>query len=740
MSIHPNGPQGPKPFPTARRQDLFPIKENDEVTMVPRALKLAVERAGKPPSHIAEMAVRELATLKDEKDVELGIGIAPDVLVNRAEAQYRDIVLRHSNLSRLIRLLERERELSKDSGISGVTEIFAIGEIYGVHDRSSDELDHLRQDLGAIEDDLYGPLDAETKKRSGGMRDRIRKAYRDLKGLTPDARLLSNDKNADERGGLSPYDALFGLVRHGDALRKFGSYREVSRQIAAAGAKERILQSMGALRLKAEGMQVTAAGVPKSASIEKILMLELREDLEAIAGRCLFSGTVTAKESLTPSQALEAVTMQLARTLEVMTGSMLRDSRDAVISHRRTLRQDLAMRLRDPRNNELAQLVQEREVGGLIDSYWKRGDTFLPVGEIADDLATLRELVLAPGGKVSRVILYGPPGTGKTEQLRQIAKDNNQKCRVISVHESSSFETLVGMHQLPLPRAESMRDAVEYWAEIGAMDDEALGKFVPSPILRQFVGTSDTEKAADYRAWYKMKFELAKTIAAIGAVSPDDPRVAKARQEALAAWLDQPLSEGLREGDIIVLDEIDKAGKGLEGVFDLLTRRPGGEFHPAGRTEPFRIHPDARVVATTNYGDAQTERSGGGDLPPAIVNRFPIKREVRFLGPETEMKLFEVMTTPPESPRTTLLSKQEYKMAKKIITYVLPRLREKYLKPGDLTFISPISVRTLEDICNYLVDKTTRTRAINREGNPRHFLEAAWDVLTMGPWKNEDKP
>lgn len=741
MSIHPNGPTGPRPFPTARRHELFPIKENDDVTMVPRALKQSVERAGKTPAHLADMSVRELATLMDKDGNEVGIGIAPEVLVNRAELAYRETVQIHANVAAMVRLLERERETSRETGISGFSDLFAIGEMTGARDNSDAALHQLREYLGVIEDDLYGPIDAETKKRSGGLRDRIRKAYRDLKDRSPDAKYHTMDE-AYERGAPSPYDALFGLIRRGDALKKYASYRDARRQIDAAGEKERVLQGMAALRLRAEKFQVPSdpPRAIKTQSVETILLTELRSDVEALAARCLAARVFSIPESLSQPEALEAVSKLLARALETTTVGMLRDSRAAFVSHRATLQEDLARRLSDPRNNELAQLVQEREIGTMLTNYWKHNDTFIPVGEIAEDLATLRDLVLAPGGKVARVILYGPPGTGKTEQLRQIAKDNGQKCRVISVHESSSFETLVGMHQLPLPRAETMRDADAFWSEIQPMETGALAAYVAPEILSQFAGLTVEEKASDFKRWYKMKLDLARTVAAIGAVAPDDPRVAKARQEALAAWLDQPLSEGLRDGDIIVLDEIDKAGKGLEGVFDLLTRRPGQEFHPAGRTEPFRIHPDARVVATTNYGDAQTERSGGGDLPPAIVNRFPEKRKVGFLQPETELKLLEIMTTPPESPKLTLLSEQEYKMAAKLISYVLPRLRTLYLRPGDLTFISPISVRTLENICAHIVDQSTRSRALNSDGKPRHFLEAAWDVLTAGPWKDEEAP
>ncbi|MDP3985422.1 MAG: AAA family ATPase [bacterium] len=396
--------------------------------------------------------------------------------------------------------------------------------------------------------------------------------------------------------------------------------------------------------------------------------------------------------------------------------------------------------LQDARNSDLAEMIQEREVKQLLRMYHIEKKRFLPVGAIKEDVESLDRIVSSPRGPILRALLYGPPGTGKTEVLREIGARHGQKVRVISLHETSTFETLVGTQQIPLPKAETLQDAETFWKTISEASSEEAAAHVPAGILEEFSGATPEEKLQDFKGWFEAKLKTARVAAAIGAVSPDDPRVKKAYQEALAAWLDQPLTEGLMNGDLVILDEADRAGNALEGLQDVLTRRPGDMYQPPGRPKSFRIHPEARVAMTANWGDLQTEATaGGGRFSSAIVSRVVEKRKVGYLDSDTEQKLFEIMVTPPESPHRSLLAQDERDAAYALISKVFPKLRDLYLKPGELQFVTPVSVRTLENIARRLVDDTTRTRVKDKSGNPVHFIEAAWQEIASGPFREDQR-
>ncbi len=702
-------PGQPLHLPEGKRYRYFPVKEGEEVTSIPSQLKRAMSIGKVTPVDIEHTAVREFVPFTNP-DGSISVEVNQTFQLRTLERRYRDIIKQRRALSERIKTIERAVQIQSapNSPVRGLTDLFGGGK--------TNQLEALRREH------------AELTKTFFEMRDRV--SFEVRKRLA-----FQTEKPTPEQQVAS--ETLFSLMRRADARRKFVVYEQQLFEISQLHKKELLLNELTALVIRAENMQFTTDPKRPPESIDQLLRTHLQEDFDGLVDRYLESNILEFDKE-NSQNATEKISSFLLEVCSTRSGDSLSQERIVLQQRQRDMQSDIETKLRDPRNSELAEYIQEREVGSLLEDYHVHGKTFIPVGEIKADMDTLRELVLAPGGKVARVLLYGPPGTGKTESLREIARENHQPCRVISIHEGSSFETLVGMHQLPLPRAETLKDAEVFWRSIENKKGDELLAHIPEGILEEFSGDTPAEKAEDFRRWYKYKFDLARSIAAIGAVAPDDKRILKARQEALAAWVDQPLSLALQEGAIIVLDEVDKAGKGLEGVYDLLTRRPGKGFRPAGRSEEFRIHPNARVVATSNWGDIQSERAGGGDIPPAVISRFPEKRKVDYLSYDTEMKLLEIMSTMPDDPHQSLLKEEEYEMAKKLLSDVFPKLRKMYLSPGDLNMVSPISVRTLENIIALVVNSATKSRSVDRNGIPTHFLEAAWKVVMAGPWRQDD--
>lgn len=704
----PSNPSQRHPFPAAKRYEYFPVREGVEVTSVPAKLKKAVLTGKATPVDLERLSIEEFWPVTTDEG-KMAVEVNKQFQQRTLERKFREVVRQRRVLGERIKTLECAVELE-----SSASTVKGLGNIFGGLSQAN-QLESLRKEHAAITQTFVE------------LRTRVAEEVR------------ARQKGSTERSeqGQEAAETLFGLMRRADARRKYVVYEQLVSEISQTNKKELLLRDVSALLIRAQDLQFSGDPKRPPESVGQILRTHLSDDFDDLVESYLQSG-VLQFDVADEKQAHEIVSNFLMEICSKRSQESLSTEVQLLRNQQRELRDDLEARLRDPRNSELAEYIQEKEVEALLEGYHVREKTFIPVGELKADMETLRERVLAPGGKLARVLLYGPPGTGKTESFREIARQNNQPCRVISIHEGSSFETLIGMHQLPLPKAETMKDATIYWNKIEGMSMDELSTAVPEDVLKEFSGETLEEQASDYKRWYKNKLDLARTISALGAVAPDDPRVVKARQEALAAWVDQPLSIALEEGAIIVLDEVDKAGKGLEGVYDLLTRRPGKTFHPAGRSKPYRIHPNARIVATSNWGDIQSERAGGGDIPPAIISRFPEKRKVGYLNYETEMQLLEVMSTPPDDPKHSLLTVEEYVMASQLISHVFDKLRKMYLSPGDISFVSPISVRTLENIIESIVDPATRTRRVDRHGVPTHFLEAAWSVLMMGPWRGDD--
>lgn len=715
---------GGEPMPPERRYELFPAREGDELFSVPEELRRRAEKEGWSDDQLKKAAVTELARFGTETTTNEDLKTAAETYLKLAEMR-RD--------------LRAKLKILNDTKMAEAKTGLALGSLFEERGTSLDgQIEAVKQSLALVETDFFsliGLMRGEFRAR----RDKPRQSevfVSNVFGRYLDAR-----------------EALFGLLRRKDAARKYMIWRTEQGRIDDLRAKTDIFSDVLRVRQKAEDLvsateaerrELRAAGTEPPAPglpIHKVITDFLGPDLDCIVDHLIDVGAQKKPKEMSDAQFRIALRDHVLAAELALPADLLRrhfeDKRDQLATEERSFDE----MLRDPRNGDLAEFIRDEDARELLRLYHVERKRFIPIGEIKDFIDSLDTIVTSPRGRILRALLYGPPGTGKTEGFREIGARHGQRVRVISLHETSTFETLIGVNQIPLPKAETIRDAEVFWVTIKDATPEEIALRLPPEILAEFGSTDDATHAscaADFKKWFEAKLNAARVVSALGAVSPDDPRVREAYQSALAAWLDQPLADGLMQGDLIVLDEADRAGAALEGLQDVLTRYPGDLYHPPGRKKPFRIHPNARVVMTANWGDVQTEQTaGGGRLAAPILSRVIEKRKVDYASPETELKLFEVMTSTPDG--ASLLMQTEYNAAAIMIEKVFPRLRDLYLRPGDLNLVTPISVRTLENIARRLIDETTRTRLRGKDGKLIHIIETIWAELAAGPFREDQR-
>ncbi|MFZ6015535.1 MAG: hypothetical protein ACOYUZ_04245 [Patescibacteria group bacterium] len=731
-------------LPAEKRFDIAPALEDGRAVFMSARLRKSAEAKGLSDLLISKDGVSEYVGAEDVADGMVEI----DNSNQEAADAYLTIVSLRRELRLRLEAMDKAREIESETGLQGLAGLFA--DQVKSHDT---EYHKIQTDYQEI-DNLLKEIRSQTmqvRHLSKGVKSI--NAANDKQKLQERNQILERAWNAlmeiYARRSLRmpdaiPHDAstikkqakvmLYGLARQGDAKRKYAVYAKDQQHIGEQEQKLEIFSKILRLRQVLEN-KLQAGGYKQNS--KRIIDEELAGELDQVVEELAQSGLI-AKPGNMPDDVYRAnlksyILSQLEMPAEVMRVELAEKQKQ--LAERRQCWQDV---LTDARHADLAEYARDKEVEELLRLYHISGKRFIPVGNIKRELSELDQIITGPNGPILRAFLYGPPGTGKTESLREIGNLHEQRVRVISLHETSTFETLVGMHQIPLPKAETVADAERFWLSIKNLNPIDVAKEVPTEVLTAFAGKDLTEKAADFKRWFEIKLKSARAVAALGAVSPDDPRVRKASQAALAAWLDQPLAEGLINGDLIILDEADRAGNALEGLQDLLTRRPGDEYQPPGRPGSFKIHPDARVVMTANWGDAQTEFSGGsGRLSAPIASRVVEKRSIGYLDPDTEMQLFEIMTSNPDG--RSMLTASEYRMAECLIKNIFPRLRDFYLHPGELQFLTPMSVRTLENIKRRLIDETTRTRTRDSRGDLIMLVEAAWQEVSAGPFRDDQR-
>jgi MoxR-like ATPase len=553
-------------------------------------------------------------------------------------------------------------------------------------------------------------------------------------------------------------DTLYYFLRYGDAKRKERIWNGEQGKLDKIQGRINLHEDILGLKKTASDLRQMPEAVLRERFGDRadwVLLAESDEDLLTgdffTQGRRLLAEKITKEEkgekAVNSPEEQEALN-KMVRVILTQSTLAIEKRMESLNDDRLVINQGLEGAKQDPKNSDVLELLGYKKQNELLESYYIKGLKFLKIGEIGDDYEAMREIINVRNSPIFRTLLYGPPGTGKTESLREIAREKGQNVRVISIHESSNFDSLVGMQQIPLPEERNFELAERFYGELTSGDEQKVVGMVSPELLGQFAGETTAEKIQGFKDWYGCRLKTQREITAIGAIAPEDPRVAEIRRKNLSAWIDQSLVVGLERGDIVVLDEIDKAGNALEGLQDILTRMPGETYHPAGRPDPFVIHPDARVVATSNWGDLQSEMTGGGSsssIASAIANRLISIRKVSYAQPQTEIAIFNVMTSRPEKRKlamenNSLLFEPEWKAVTALIEKVFPSLRENYLKgQSGIDWVNPVSIRTLENISRRIINPDTGTRRRDKNGHLIHLVQAAFEELSKGPFRENDE-
>lgn len=198
------------------------------------------------------------------------------------------------------------------------------------------------------------------------------------------------------------------------------------------------------------------------------------------------------------------------------------------------------------------------------------------------------------------VLLVGETGSGKTSVCQAIAHGLGQKLHIVNCHLNTETSDLIGS-QRPVRN----KKAVQELLRLEALDQlEQLG----------FVSPMDAS------------FETAQaSIQAVGSKTPETDSIIQRmiESQALFMWHDGPLVEAMRQGDMLLLDEIsladDSVLERLNSVLEparILTVAEKG----SKQTEDARVraHVKFQIIGTMNPGGD----FGKKELSPALRNRF----------------------------------------------------------------------------------------------------------------------
>ena len=190
------------------------------------------------------------------------------------------------------------------------------------------------------------------------------------------------------------------------------------------------------------------------------------------------------------------------------------------------------------------------------------------------------------------VLVEGPPGVGKTALVSAVAAAAGRRLVRINLSEQTDVSDLLGA-DLPVGKARKRE-------EEGRRD-----------------GAGEGEGAEAMEAPMEVEGAAAAAAAAAAGDEPSAPSSSSSASAAFA-WVDGPLLSALKNGDWVLLDELNLAGQSvLEGLNAILDHRREVFLPELGRT----------VVAAPGFalfGAQNAAADGGGRrcLPRSFVSRF----------------------------------------------------------------------------------------------------------------------
>ena len=210
-------------------------------------------------------------------------------------------------------------------------------------------------------------------------------------------------------------------------------------------------------------------------------------------------------------------------------------------------------------------------------------------------------------------LLVGETGLGKTSVCQLAAFARGQTLRIINCNQHTETSDFLGGYRPNRSRDKALagfREALEAYNHIANQVDVAS---LPAPASSSFADLQTTVNAAKEGAANQPAKSLSDLAKAM------DKHLATYR--APFEWVDGPLVLAMKEGDIILIDELNLAedavlerlNSALESSRTLTLAEKGGKT-----AEVVVAHPDFRIIATMNPGGDY----GKKELSPALSNRF----------------------------------------------------------------------------------------------------------------------
>lgn len=198
------------------------------------------------------------------------------------------------------------------------------------------------------------------------------------------------------------------------------------------------------------------------------------------------------------------------------------------------------------------------------------------------------------------VLLVGETGSGKTSVCQYVAQARSSRLHVVNCHQNTETGDLLGS-QRPIRSRSTLQEGLL---------QEALA------VLSQNTAGMDVE------------YDYATALEALVSLpNPDPPVISLIERmksaQALFAWHDGPLLQAMKQGDVLLLDEISLADDSvlerlnsvLEPSRTLVVAEKGAENL---KDVTLTAHDRFQVVATMNPGGDY----GKKELSPALRNRF----------------------------------------------------------------------------------------------------------------------
>ena len=270
------------------------------------------------------------------------------------------------------------------------------------------------------------------------------------------------------------------------------------------------------------------------------------------------------------------------------------------------------------------------QVGRVLVPVSSSADSYSPlqsVFSVTRHSAVLLESVARAVTSGEPVLLVGETGVGKTTSVQFLSEKTGRKLRVVNMNQQSDSADLLGGFK-PVSLQRSLHKLRELFTSL-------FCETFSSSNNAKFLGHLDT--CFNEHRWSDALQLMSHTLkAAINQVRTDKklyPRwkevkgkikisidlVKRTDLATVFAFIEGILTESIKDGDWILLDEVNMAPSAvLECLSQLLDNNGSVTLYEAGEHKSLARHPDFRLFACMN----PATDTGKADLAPGLRNRF----------------------------------------------------------------------------------------------------------------------